>query len=147
MIPAIPTRHAGVLMRSRLEARYAVFFDRLGIRWEYEPQGFLLPSGDGYLPDFWLPDLGCYVEVKPTGGDFGKAEELAKASGLPVWCCEGPPAVRWDRFAGGMWPVALYHPGKRRLWWGFGEESCGDVGESPDLRRAVSAALSARFGT
>lgn len=147
MIPALPTKHAGVLFRSRLEARYAVFFDSLGIRWEYEPQGFLLPSGDGYLPDFWLPDLGCYAEVKPTGGDFGKAHELAAASGCPVWCCEGPPACRWEEFVGGPWHVAHYHPGRRRLWWGCGEELSGVAPDSDDIRCAVSAALSARFET
>jgi hypothetical protein len=63
---AIETRYAGCRFRSRLEARWAVFFDRLGIRWEYEPQGFVVgwPPGRRYLPDFWLPDLHLWVEVK-----------------------------------------------------------------------------------
>ena len=39
-IAAIQTRYAGCRFRSRIEARWAVFFDALGIRWEYEPQGF-----------------------------------------------------------------------------------------------------------
>jgi hypothetical protein len=38
----IETRYAGCRFRSRLEARWAVFFDRLGIAWEYEPEGFEL---------------------------------------------------------------------------------------------------------
>lgn len=72
-IAAIPTRYAGCHFRSRLEARWAVFFDTLGIRWEYEPQGFTGYYGKPYLPDFHLPDVdvrtagrGPYVEVKPT---------------------------------------------------------------------------------
>ena len=54
-----------MLFRSRLEARWAVFFDALGIRWLYEPEAFELPSGARYLPDFYLPDLKRWVEVKP----------------------------------------------------------------------------------
>lgn len=60
----IPTRYAGCLFRSRLEARWAVFFDSLDVRWQYEPEGFSLPSGRHYLPDFWLPDHQIWLEVK-----------------------------------------------------------------------------------
>lgn len=51
---AIETSYKGYRFRSRLEARWAVFFDTLGIKWEYEKQGYSLPSG-AYLPDFWQP--------------------------------------------------------------------------------------------
>lgn len=68
-LKAIETRYAGCRFRSRLEARWAVFFDSLGIRWEYEPQGFVI--GDRlvqeprcYLPDFWFPGLQLWGEVK-----------------------------------------------------------------------------------
>lgn len=54
-IHAIQTRYRGYRFRSRLEARWAVFFDALGIPWEYEKQGYVLQSGECYLPDFWLP--------------------------------------------------------------------------------------------
>jgi len=53
-IKAIETSYKGYLFRSRLEARWAVFFDALGIVWEYEREGFEL-DGLRYLPDFWLP--------------------------------------------------------------------------------------------
>lgn len=69
---AIETLYKGYRFRSRLEARWAVFFDALGVRWEYERQGYSLPAG-AYLPDFWLPipghkfaGAGYWVEVKPT---------------------------------------------------------------------------------
>jgi len=62
-IKAIETRYAGHRFRSRLEARWAVFFDTLGEPWEYEKEGFELPSGR-YLPDFWLPNQECWFEVK-----------------------------------------------------------------------------------
>ena len=56
MIKAIETVYNGYRFRSRLEARWAVFFDALGLEYEYEPEGFSLGAG-GYLPDFRLVDL------------------------------------------------------------------------------------------
>ena len=75
MLRAIETEYNGYRFRSRLEARWAVFFDACGVKWEYEPEGFVLPNGQYYLPDFLLHDVtfnhaGCtegndlYVEVK-----------------------------------------------------------------------------------
>jgi hypothetical protein len=70
-IKPIETRYAGCRFRSRLEARWAVFFDTLGVKWEYESEGIEIPLGkrygnsaSRYLPDFWLPDLKTFVEVK-----------------------------------------------------------------------------------
>lgn len=70
-IKPIETVAYGRRFRSRLEARYAVFLTTLGLRWEYEPEGFKLPSG-WYLPDFCLPDVpdmnghkGIWIEIKP----------------------------------------------------------------------------------
>lgn len=67
----IPTRYAGCHFRSRLEARWAVFFDALDIPWEYEHEGYEY-EGWRYLPDFYLPTIGCYVEVK---GDASKVTD------------------------------------------------------------------------
>ena len=62
MIPAIPTRYAGVTYRSRLEARWAVMFDALGWPFTYEPVDL-----ERYIPDFVLtfPAGPVAVEVKP----------------------------------------------------------------------------------
>lgn len=67
-IKAIETRYAGCRFRSRLEARWAVFFDQLGIEWEHEPEGFETSAGR-YLPDFRIRlfDYPCWFEVKPPG--------------------------------------------------------------------------------
>jgi hypothetical protein len=46
-IAAHPTTYKGVNMRSRLEARWAAFFDLVSWRWEYEPIDLL-----GWSPDF-----------------------------------------------------------------------------------------------
>jgi hypothetical protein len=78
MIKAIETRYKGYRFRSRLEARWAVFFDHLGLRWQFEPEGFDLTAYDlgYYLPDFFLPDLNYWIEVKPE--NFAGDEEAYK---------------------------------------------------------------------
>jgi hypothetical protein len=85
-IQAIETRYAGHRFRSRLEARWAVFFDSLGIRWEYEPQGYLVgPDQLPYLPDFWLPDLKTWVEVKGCEDELNLnlLRAAVRSDGLP----------------------------------------------------------------
>ncbi len=66
MIAAIPTDYAGVHFRSRLEAKWAAFFDLVGWRWDYEPLDL-----DGYVPDYMLslPAGKVAVEVKPIAWD------------------------------------------------------------------------------
>lgn len=62
---AIQTSYKDYLFRSRLEARWAVFFDTIGIKWEYEYEGFT----DGktyYLPDFYFPQYDLHGEIKPA---------------------------------------------------------------------------------
>ena len=70
MIQAKETRYKGYRFRSRLEARWAVFFDHLNVRWDYEFEGFQLKDNNSYLPDFLLRDDGTFpdiwVEVKPN---------------------------------------------------------------------------------
>lgn len=61
----LPTVYGGYAFRSRLEARWGVFFDTAGIPWHYEMEDFNLPTGR-YLPDFWLPNQRCWIEIKPT---------------------------------------------------------------------------------
>ena len=71
-LAARPTTYKGIAMRSRLEARYAAWLDKLHMRWEYEPRAFADATRQ-YLPDFLIHDvviLGSprrlYVDVKPT---------------------------------------------------------------------------------
>ena len=74
-INAIPTEYKGYKFRSRLEARWAVFFDACGVRWEYEPEGLILSDGTYYLPDFYLSDFHCFFEVKHNSVVGDEAEE------------------------------------------------------------------------
>ena len=79
-IKAIETFYNGYRFRSRLEARWAVFFDAIGAEWEYEPEGFVLSDGTYYLPDFLLHNVSgrgasdIYVEIQ---GNLTK-EDLQK---------------------------------------------------------------------
>lgn len=79
----IETHYKGHRFRSRLEARWAVFFDHLGIRWTYEPQGYETSAGP-YLPDFWVGNLG-WIEVKGrlTVTDHARIRAGAALDGLP----------------------------------------------------------------
>lgn len=106
-IKALPSIYGGVRFRSRLEARWAIFFDKLGVKWEYEPEGFDM-DGVPYLPDFRLyapngiTHVGAvkralhsghredckvfmYAEVKPHGGDFTKANLLPNHVAHAFW--------------------------------------------------------------
>jgi len=107
---AIETQYQGCRFRSRLEARWAVFFDAMRLAWTYEPEGVVTPAG-GYLPDFWLPGLELWVEVKPgapTEQERQKASELLLGTRRPVFITAGLPdvagEVHWSYTAqGGEW--------------------------------------------
>jgi hypothetical protein len=94
-IPAIETRAYGCRFRSRLEARWAVFFTQAGFDWEYEPEGAALSSGN-YLCDFRVTGptgTAVWVEVKPKleqdGEDDPRWAELARTSGLMLFTVRG----------------------------------------------------------
>ena len=57
------TEYGGTTFRSQLEARWAAYFDKRGIAWEYEPVRL-----NAWAPDFRLALDGgeAYAEVKPV---------------------------------------------------------------------------------
>jgi hypothetical protein len=67
VIKAIPTKYDGIEYRSRTEARWAVFFNYLKIGFDYEREGYQTSKG-WYVPDFWLPEEKCWIEIK--GQDY-----------------------------------------------------------------------------
>ena len=93
-IKAIETEYNGYLFRSRLEARWAVFFDEIGLTWEYEREGFDL-DGVWYLPDFWIWEWNSFIEIKgdPSELESGieKCEMLSKGIKPMVFLIYGPP--------------------------------------------------------
>lgn len=103
MITPIPTRYKGYMFRSRLEARWAVFFDALGVPWLYEKEGYDLGDAGLYLPDFWLetPELGLHqdgiwLEIKPTlltAEEERKCKALQELTGYEVFAFAGSPEL------------------------------------------------------
>lgn len=94
-IKPIETIYKGHRFRSRLEARWAVFFDSLDLPYEYELEGYELGDGLRYLPDFFLPDLGVHVEVKPhdklSKKDIRKLVTFAGPGDKPTLLIVGSP--------------------------------------------------------
>jgi hypothetical protein len=76
---AVPTVYKGIQYRSRIEARWAVFFTVLGIEFEYEPQPFNLGKLGWYLPDFYIPKQHIWIEIKARDP---KPIELKKLAGV-----------------------------------------------------------------
>lgn len=90
---AIDTTYRGFRFRSRLEARWAVFMDYINVPFEYEREGYDL-GGIFYLPDFWLPELRYFLEIKPespSAEEREKATRLTTQSGFPVFVLVGQP--------------------------------------------------------
>jgi hypothetical protein len=98
-IKAIETTYRGYKFRSRLEARWAIFFDSLRLEWEYEPEGYELADGARYLPDFYLPSIGprgLWVEIKakgPTPDEVKKLEALVVGTKRDGTFRVGEPAI------------------------------------------------------
>ena len=90
----------GVVYRSQTEARWAVFFDVLGVEHKYEPERIKLSSGETYLPDFFIRDFKAYFEVKPSNEKIVTAECVRARClaqdrpGQRVWLSIGGPAPR-----------------------------------------------------
>lgn len=159
-IKPIETIFKGCRFRSRLEARWAVFFDALGIEWQYEPEGFEVPFQDGpirYLPDFYLPGLGLWVEVKGSEDqfkkdaariswmvDFGHLPGVSDGGGLLIlgdipdttgpsdpFCWVGHPVLWHEK--GVRADLAVFLPG--RIYWHRVEPA--ELACAPDLPRWV----------
>lgn len=105
----IETMFQCYLFRSRLEARWAVFFEALGLEWEYEPEGFELGDGVRYLPDFRVTSpqgLTAWYEVKPESVGqcdkfawFSEAVELDSDGADASVMLSGDPATALRRLA------------------------------------------------
>lgn len=123
-IKAIETEYKGYRFRSRLEARWAVFFDALKLEWEYEKEGYTLKNGINYLPDFWIPldndfpDKGHFIEIKaqkPNIDEIDKMIQLAESSWGGVYCFWNMTDITWNisyfgRDPGHIFQNLIYDP-------------------------------------
>lgn len=151
LMKAIETQYKGYRFRSRLEAKWAIFFDALGIQWDYEIEGYDL-EGEYYLPDFWLKTVNMWAEVKPDEFDDRArrlVEKLAKHTGAEVLMLDGSPDVAEYLSVlpeGGTMPYILsnYHnyPQDEHRFYCFPADY--EIWQ-PDTVVAVKASRSARF--
>lgn len=108
----IETRYDGYKFRSRLEARWATFFNTLGIKYEYEKEGYDL-EGTWYLPDFWLPEYNRFVEIKPTtptDDEQFKARQLAIYTNNQVQIFAGNIGLPDEDCEESPYEIYLYEP-------------------------------------
>lgn len=94
-IQAIPTTYNRINFRSRAEARWALFFDLVGIKYQYEPEK-CFTGAFRYIPDFilTLQDDGgeVWFEVKGRAAslaDMSKLANIAHQSGIPAFIASG----------------------------------------------------------
>ena len=112
-----------------------MFFDTIGVPWMYEPQGFLLADDLWYLPDFYLPHLECYVEIKatpPSELEARKARLLAEATqsrvflfGQPGYMCDsGYPSGQIADDSAHLWDGQSSHLTDGQASWDNGYTWC-----------------------
>jgi hypothetical protein len=166
-IAPIETLYNGYRFRSRLEARWAVFLDYARVIYQYELEGFRLPSGS-YLPDFYCPDcssgrdpipMHAFIEVKPLSScPEGCRNWRPWRPGRPAWEPDPWPreVILGRELVTGMPDtgfVAVYGDPLDVLY-GDGGAICVDhrgridlgIGDYiPPLREAAGAARAARF--
>lgn len=89
---ALPCKYRGVSLRSRLECRWIIWMDALGIAWEYEPRAVRV-GGRPRWTDLWLPREEVWLEIKPEGvpPDEHLALALAEETGSPLLWLAGRP--------------------------------------------------------
>jgi hypothetical protein len=94
-LPLRTVKYKDQTFRSELDARWAVFFDELGIDWQYRNREFALEDGSVCIPTFCLPtfDQGMYALVYRKAPKIEKIRELVARHKIKIWICEAIPAV------------------------------------------------------
>lgn len=114
---ARPTEYKGIMMRSRLEAGFAMWLDRWKLDWDYEPCAFATEQGQ-YLPDFRLNSVEVighgsrevYVEVKRKAWDGCPGELLDQMLLIE----ESKPDCRLLLVIPGEYPYMAWYIGRNR---------------------------------
>ena len=91
-----PIRNTFHPFRSLVVAQWAVFFDSMGIKYEYKKEKYQL-EGSAFVPDFWLPQVSMWAEVGDgvlSEADCQKCQQLCNISGERCLLLEGPPRCR-----------------------------------------------------
>jgi len=129
----IPTTYNGVTYRSRLEAKWQVFFDELEFEASYEVEPVTSADGDIlYVPDFVVySGIKCtnwtrkhYIEIKPFPPN---KEYISYLQSLPIpmevdiLVCVGLPNFKQPS---GTWLMDIGHPQGKVIKTGFALKQC-----------------------
>lgn len=107
--PSTEVEYNGTRFVSPVEARWAVFFHTIGLKYEYKTTECQMDDNSMYTPDFWLPELRFWLEVKldePTDEDQEFGQRLADCSGYNVLMAIGAPEPRDHLLAFSPWNTA-----------------------------------------
>lgn len=159
----LPTEYMGITYRSRLEARWAVFFSEMNYSFSYEPEGIAVCGG--YRPDFLLKlrlddtphEYSVLAEVKPdkfTDVERDKCLGASLHTGMPIFLLADQPSAEaydfitsWSAAAGYVDTVPALLPclgTGMRVWHGaYSSADLEKLGE--DYAGAVCAARNERF--
>lgn len=138
--------------RSMLEARWAIFFRELKLKWKYEPT-ILRAGSTTYTPDFHVEGFG-YIEIKPTLELF-----IAETSQRIKKIAAVYPTLKFYAFCASyvaIQDVALYHgsqlfaPTFHQIYKLISEARKGgdrltDYQQSADIKRAMAIANTSRL--
>ena len=169
----LQTKFDGHHFRSRLEARWAVFFKELEIPYLYELDGFDLDEAGYYLPDFFLPGVpsrnyrkqkGIWIEVKPVPPDQIYCRKLSAVVIdthhslilLIGAVSSGENAVEefkeygwYEDYNTASWDEGMiwhkcYKCGKVKIDWGYEYRDCFDCdGRADSEHPSITAAVTA----
>jgi hypothetical protein len=161
---AVETIHKSITYRSRLEARWAAFFENIGFRHIYEPEGFE-HEGKRYLPDFWIDELDGYLEVKQHNAGEDEIKRVREwqrdmaASGMRLFSVFGEPNPDKFIMCDPSGEIIKLLDCRRcdgvcyadRISWGqFKGHTCEDHDRFPlsdtRIREAMEAAMREKFG-
>ncbi len=92
-VKALETHYRGWRFRSRIEARWAVFFDALGISWDYELEPWKRHRSGRTSSPSW------------KAGPDGPARPAASSTGSPTRPATGPRRASTGRGTRGRFPV------------------------------------------
>ena len=150
-IKAIETEYKNYRFRSRSEARWAIYFDALGVKYRYELEGYEVGEDSGYLPDFYFPDYDAYGEIKPDNFEKDpRHDKFVLESGKSLLLFVGPPSEDYNYHIWNEKGAAMKIEGRA-----FGDEIMGKYGimyygevlpeDWPALAYALKKANNARF--
>ena len=97
MITQIPTIYKHTQFNSRLDARWAVFFEKIGFQWNYLISSTGANQAPAYSPKFWLADQQVFADVRFQEPPLNLRKRMARyARSNALWVIVGSPSIRFE---------------------------------------------------